>query len=136
MSSMNNDVSKIAKNVFGKWLHAHLSDTLRRRLVESACSERERVCLHYQRRNTTCYYCETSFAILKRLSLKLQILFSVWRRVFKWHHKKTKPLLPLLHRILVYNHLTTSVVDMAYLNYWQASVSGRLLMLSYLALFS
>ena len=73
MSSMNNEVSKIAKNVFGKWLHTDLSDTLRRRIVESARSERESVCLclcmclHYQTLITTCHYCETSFAILKTL---------------------------------------------------------------------
>jgi len=42
---MNNDVFKIAKNVFGKLLRTDLSDTLRRRVVESARNERESVCV-------------------------------------------------------------------------------------------
>lgn len=139
MSNAHNEVCNIAKNVFGKWLHTDLSDTLRRRVVESARSERESVCV--------CVYIIKGELLLVII---VRLLLPFWRN-FKRSYKyfllsagqppndtttKAEPLQPLLHRILVYNHLVISVVDMVHLNYWQASVSGRLLMLSYLALFS
>jgi len=139
MSSMNNDVFKIAKNVFGKLLRTDLSDTLRRRVVESARNERESVCV--------CEYI-TEDELLLVIIVRLHLPF--WRHL-EWSYRyfsesegessndtvaKAGALRPLLHRILVYNHLATSVVDMAHLDYWQASVSGRLMMLSYLVLFS
>ena len=139
MGSMNNDVYKIAKNVFGKWLHTDLSDTLRRSVVESARSERESVCV--------CVYI-TKDELLLVIIVRLHLPF--WRH-FKWSYRyflvsegepsndtvtKAEPLLPLLQRILIHSHLATSVVDMAYLNYWQASANEMLLMLSYPALSS